>query len=225
MYERLRALSPVLLLLLCLTMETDASAAAPFAYLVRLVEYNRTGFPTTLLPVAPNCTVLVSGSFLDLPLACPWFQTSSIPPLLSYSHSSLTTQLHSRCQSHCVGQPAHCPQDPRLFLFLTFSFPLGTTRTRQDLTGTLTVRRRTAAGGVWELAVGTDSTVELAAGDVLEVADGTTLRAMLVCPGRFPDTAAEPMDLSAVEKLAVCCSLARAFVFVKLLCFHRRQKS
>lgn len=112
-----------------------------------------------------------------------------------------------------------------VFLFLTFSFPLGTTRTRQDLTGTLTVRRRTAAGGVWELAVGTDSTVELAAGDVLEVADGTTLRAMLVCPGRFPDTAAEPMDLSAVEKLAVCCSLARAFVFVKLLCFHRRQKS
>lgn len=69
------------------------------------------------------------------------------------------------------------------------------------------MRRRTASGGVWELAVGTDGAVELTAGDVLEAADGTAVCALLVCPGRLPDTAAEQTDLSVAEKLAVCVSL------------------
>ena len=87
------------------------------------------------------------------------------------------------------------------------------THTRQGFAGAVTVKIRTAAGGVIAIPVDKAGAVELEAGSVLEVYDGTSVCAMVVCPGRFPDTAAESTDLSVAEKLAVCASFPFFFFF------------
>lgn len=93
-----------------------AADAAPFAYLVRAVEYCRAAFPATLLPVAPDCTVLVSGAFLGLSVAavasvtaadnrltvrkarvCPHHTRPLAKPHCANTAHHRTSQARSRC--------------------------------------------------------------------------------------------------------------------------------
>lgn len=99
-----------------------AADAAPFAYLVRAVEYCRAAFPATLLPVAPDCTVLVSGAFLGLSVAavasvtaadnrltvrkarvCPHHTHTLWPPSTLRKHKHDAHHRTSQARSRCAG--------------------------------------------------------------------------------------------------------------------------
>lgn len=99
-----------------------ANAAAPFAYLVRAVEYRRAAFPATLLPVAPDCTVLVSGAFLGLSVAavasvtaadnrltvrkarvCPHHTHALWPNHIAQTHTHTAHHRTSQARSQCAG--------------------------------------------------------------------------------------------------------------------------
>lgn len=172
---------------------------------------------STAVPRSPPHCFLSPPTALSLSAA-----PSSVSPLL-LSPVSLQPTTGSLSARPAFVHITHTP-----FGQTTLRKHTHTHRTPQDLAGPLTVRRRTATGGVWEAAVGTDGAVELAAGDILEAADGTAVCALLVCPARLPDTAAEQTDLSIAEKLAVCAPLLPLFLFLCVCvtpCWHRRQRS
>ena len=86
-----------------------AADAAPFAYLVRAVEYCRAAFPATLLPVAPDCTVLVSGAFLGLSVAAVASVTAADNRLTVRKARVCPHHTHALWPNHIAQTHTHTP--------------------------------------------------------------------------------------------------------------------